>query len=454
MENLKKQILYLGSIEKVQKYLVELINKDLFHFEQSEELPDYILDIASLIKLIIIDYHLWDFELHVLLKKLKAINPELKTILIFQDKCELLDNHLFYNDSYNKLLINHKNIIDDFKIIFKEYNISNNEFEEYLTINQLSLKSKVNIPIYAHAFNEENFLIRKPIFSNEIKYQKPQFKFNELKYSIDLSKNDIEMIENEDYLQFIGDFSEVVLRLKRLTDIKLPFLATHVISKSPSNFAKYTSIIESNYVGLSFKTDLENIDRVDFYIIECQDLCMHELKNFLHNLQEHQIALLLNFERKKEDIKINNVLVYDYPLSLETLKKVMTMLVDNYTYKYYFFPKEDTLKIGTCSIDLNIKEMSENHIVISLPFSIEIGSMIEFDLGFKVLGYLSICEKTADGYLLYFNLTSLPEEEQDFLRKNIHSLYYCLEKGVKPEAIKTFNDIELVLEQLRTIQVS
>lgn len=136
----------------------------------------------------------------------------------------------------------------------------------------------------------------------------------------------------------------MVERLNNLTDIKLPFLATHIITKNPSNYEKYTSIIESNYVGLSFKNDLENIDRVDFYIVECQVFENEDIKNFLNKLGEHQIVLLLNYQRKKDEITVGNVLTYDYPITLDTLKKVITMLVDNYNYKYYFFPKEDTLK--------------------------------------------------------------------------------------------------------------
>lgn len=130
------------------------------------------------------------------------------------------------------------------------------------------------------------------------------------------------------------------------------------------------------------------------------------------------------------------------------------MLIDNYNYKYYFFPKEDTLKIGSSSLDLQIKEMSENHLMIELPFKIEIGSLIEFDLGFKVFGYHSICEKTATGYQLYFTLVSLPEEKQGFLRQNIHSIYYCIEKGIKADVIKTFKDIKMALEELSTVQLS
>lgn len=54
--------------------------------------------------------------------------------------------------------------------------------------------------------------------------------------------------------------------------------------------------------------------------------------------------------------------------------------------------------------------MSENHIMIELPFKIEIGCLIEFDLGFKVFGYHSISEKTETGYQLYFTLVSIPAE--------------------------------------------
>lgn len=72
MDNLKKQIIYLGTIEKVNSLLNSLVDKQNFHYEKIEEFPEFSLNTAQLINLILIDYKKWDFELHTILKKSKA----------------------------------------------------------------------------------------------------------------------------------------------------------------------------------------------------------------------------------------------------------------------------------------------------------------------------------------------------------------------------------------------
>lgn len=445
----KNSIFYIGCSDKIYN-IMDQIKKDDLNIVRLKEIDKEILNDFPIISLFIIDIETWTFEYHQIFIQLCSLNPLIKFALIFDSKSEFNSEINFYNEFYDRLLLNHIDIEFDLLKVFIDYDLTELSSEEYLTVNNLSLDAVSEIPLYAHCISDTELLIKKPIFSNEIIEQGNFFHFKQLglKFFIDNEKYLIK--ENQDYFQISGDFQESAARIENLGYLKLPFINLCFVAFNTNEILKHINLVNRNYVFLDTNEKLVLNLNTSIYIINAANFKEEEIKTFSFQLKEDQFIILMNTPNGWNEIREHasqvKMLIYKNEIEYTQLESLIDIYTDKVKIDYSFFQKNDTLKIGETKVDVKIIAINENFITIEKPYQLSMGTMVKFDFNdIQFVGYLTQIESSQGIFQLTFSTVFMGEDETNQFRRFIHSVHYCVENGVEPKSIKSNKDIELKL---------
>lgn len=449
----KSGIYYIGCSEKIKK-IIDRVKKDVLKLVSLKSISQDILNDFPLIDLLIIDIETWSFEYHQLFIQLRTLNPLIKFALIFDSKDEFNSEINFYNEFYDRLLLNHIDIEFDLIKIFLDYELTELSAEEYLTVSNLSLDADSEIPLYAHCIADTELLIKKPIFSCEIIEQGNVFNFKQLGLKFFIKNENYTIQQNQDYFHISGAFQESAKRIDKLGYLKLPFINLCFVAFESNDLLKYINLVNRNYVFVETNQNLTNNSNTSIYIINASSFKEEEILDFSSKLNEKQILILMKTPKNWKEVSSLagqvKILIYKNEINHEQLESLIDIYTEKVNFDYSFFPKNDTLKIGETKVEVKIVAINENFIIIEKPYQLSIGTMVKFNFnGIGFVGYLTQIESTQANFQLTFSTVFMGEDEINLFRRFIHSVHYCVENGVEPKSIKNHKDIELKLAMIQ-----
>lgn len=446
----ERNIIYIGSLLQLPSGIKRDYIKNDCTLLTYTSITDFLVDFHLSshegrieVSLIYIEFIDWDMDIRSILNTFKT-REETKFILFFENESELSAHKMELNrvDAYT--------VIKSFNFETAIYQINSelkilDRSEELLSINDISIKTDVQFPVYIDAISSEELIIKRPSFSQEIEEQDFKINFDTLNLEVS-SKQKITYSDN--MITVSGDFNEAVEQIKSLGGRSTPYIKTAIFSNNNEITKDLYEI--SNLSIMEFKScthiDLEYVNSSQIIIINERYIDNNPLSREILSKITLESQYVIIFEAKSSSkayqkaYDYRNIILYKNLFSLESFNDLTTIFRKKIESKHIIYDEWDSSSSGKMSIKGLITSFTENSFNLNLPFKLKDSSILTTGFWREINSITLISEAISGSYSHKLLFVDADELDTKKIRILLNQLIYAKDNKISTFTPTSLND--------------